>query len=217
MNEPRYKINAATAAALWALSNGTCYAPGCDTPVVREVRPGVYRKNVQIAHIIGVRPGSARYQEIPRDERDSFSNLILLCLAHHADVDDTRFADTLYPVEVLRRWKEEREGSDGGLLGPLSIPDEETLFERLAQFFEPPIERLERIAKELQRTGRLNAESVYELQQVVGVLRDHPPAADAKVAQDLFSAADLLSSMNLERVADRLMGAADMLAAQRYQ
>jgi hypothetical protein len=64
----RARIPAATEAALWALSNGRCYAPGCTSPVVVEVRPGVYRKHPQIAHIRGVRaprhdpsltPGSA--------------------------------------------------------------------------------------------------------------------------------------------------------------
>jgi hypothetical protein len=40
----RKSIPAATEAALWALSNGQCYAPDCTAPVVVEVRPGVYRK-----------------------------------------------------------------------------------------------------------------------------------------------------------------------------
>ena len=48
-------------AALWTVSNGRCYAPGCIMPVVLEVRPGVYQKNSQVAHIYGIRPGAPRY------------------------------------------------------------------------------------------------------------------------------------------------------------
>src|SRR5258707_706100 len=43
----RKNITPATQAALWTLSNGRCYAPGCTFPVVFEIRPGVYRKNAQ--------------------------------------------------------------------------------------------------------------------------------------------------------------------------
>ncbi len=75
----RRGISPATEAALWALSNGRCYAPGCTAPVVVEVRPGVYRKNAQIAHIRGVRA--------PRHDPGlsavacaSFGNLLVLCL-----------------------------------------------------------------------------------------------------------------------------------------
>lgn len=49
----RKSIQAAAQAALWVISNGKCYAPGCLFPVIVEVRPGVYKKNAQIAHIYG--------------------------------------------------------------------------------------------------------------------------------------------------------------------
>ena len=57
----RKDISAATEAALWALSNGRCYAPACPFPVIVEVRPGIYQKNAQIAHVYGVRPGAPRF------------------------------------------------------------------------------------------------------------------------------------------------------------
>ena len=93
MGIPRRNIPAGTQAALWALSSGRCYAPGCVSPIVLEVRPGVYRKNVQVAHIVAVSPGAPRYLNLPGMQRDSFSNLILLCLAHHAEVDDRTDGD----------------------------------------------------------------------------------------------------------------------------
>jgi hypothetical protein len=48
-------------------------------PVVLEVRPGVYQKNSQVAHIHGVRPDAPRYMpDMSAGERDSFANLLLL-------------------------------------------------------------------------------------------------------------------------------------------
>ncbi|MGH3647564.1 MAG: hypothetical protein ACRDTM_10370 [Micromonosporaceae bacterium] len=44
-------VTAATEAALWARSMGTCYAPGCAQPVIVEIKPSTPRKNVQVAHI----------------------------------------------------------------------------------------------------------------------------------------------------------------------
>jgi hypothetical protein len=77
----RKSIPAATQAALWALSSGRCYAPSCPVPVVVEIRVGVYRKNAQVGHIHGVKPGAARFDPAIDDEiRDAFTNLLLLCL-----------------------------------------------------------------------------------------------------------------------------------------
>ncbi|WP_156935416.1 hypothetical protein [Pseudonocardia spinosispora] len=216
MSEPRSNIGAATAAALWALSNGTCYAPGCPFPVVYEVRPGVYRKNVQIAHIIGVKVGAARHRNIPARERESFSNLVLLCLPHHAEVDDKLTGEEYYSIEKLRGWKLEREGANSKILGNLLVSDESRLFDALTKLFEPPIEKLERLAEQLQETGQLNAESLAELQQVVLVLRDSPLSPDASVATNLMNAAEVFSGLHLENAASQLMNAAEMmLAAQQ--
>jgi hypothetical protein len=113
----RGSIPAATEAALWTLSNGRCYAPECPFPVVVEIRTGVYRKNAQIGHIYGVRPGAPRFQASLLDhERDAFTNLLLLCLPHHAEVDDKKTGERLYPPDLLRGWKVNHEGSNGQAL-----------------------------------------------------------------------------------------------------
>ena len=84
----RKTLTPAMLAALWTVSNGRCYAPGCPHPVVFEVRPGHFQKNSQVAHIYGVRPRAPRYQhDLPAQERDSFENLLLLCPAHREEVD----------------------------------------------------------------------------------------------------------------------------------
>jgi hypothetical protein len=162
--EMRRNIPAATQAALWALSSGRCYAPGCPYPVVVEIRAGVYRKNAQIGHIYGVRPGAARFSsQIPDEVRDSFTNLLLLCLPHHGEVDDKKTGAKLYPPKTLREWKIRHEGSNGPALAVLGQVDEDSIAELLTGAFSPPIERLQSIARQLEQTGTLNAAAVQEL------------------------------------------------------
>jgi hypothetical protein len=93
--------------ALFALAQGTCYFPGCDVPVVRAVE-GFQTTNVQIAHIRGANPNSARYDASMTDiERSSFDNLLLLCKPHHDVVD--KLAPAEWPVAALEALKAERE------------------------------------------------------------------------------------------------------------
>lgn len=92
---------------LIAFSNGKCYYPGCEEPIVRLI-DGTPALNANIAHISGVTPESPRFSaSMSTKEANSFSNLILLCLAHHAVVD--RLASDRYTAALLRSWKEERE------------------------------------------------------------------------------------------------------------
>src|SRR5260370_33988243 len=153
----RKSIPRPTEAALWALSNRRCYFPRCPAPVVVEVRAGVYRKNVQVAHIFGVRPDGPRFRKgMSEGERDSFLNLLLMCLPHHADVDAKKEAEIIYPPELLRNWKTDHEGSNGPALAALGPIDEEDLMSNLARAFSPPIDRLRAIAEQLHSTGALN-------------------------------------------------------------
>jgi hypothetical protein len=96
--------------ALFMLSRGRCYAPKCPQRVLRMVDddPSV---NIQIAHINGLNPGSARYDSrLPVEKRNSFGNLLLLCQAHHGPVDDKSKEDK-YTKKVLLGWKKDREGA----------------------------------------------------------------------------------------------------------
>jgi hypothetical protein len=212
VSDSRSSIPAATQAALWALSNGTCYAPGCPFPVIHEVRPGVYKKNAQIAHIHGVK-GPRRRPSLPPEHRDSFSNLLLLCLAHHGEVDDVNYGEKLYPAEILRRWKSERESEKGQALAILNVPSEEGFFDYLVSIFESPIKRLESIASQLEKTGTINAASVAELQQIVQLLNNSSVGVDNRTAMTLANAADIFAGLRLEQTAVNLMNAADMLAS----
>ncbi|MER7420025.1 hypothetical protein ABT346_25150 [Micromonospora peucetia] len=205
----RKKLPPATVAALWAVSNGKCYAPGCPMPVVIEVRPGVYQKNAQAAHIYGVRPGAARYREdLPAEERDSFSNLILLCLGHHEEVDgDAR----LYPPELLRRWKADHEGPDSSVLSRLRVADVESLMKVLTELAAPPLARLEVITKQLEETGTVTAETVAELKQIIRTMAASESGIDARTARALAYSAEVFGTASFNRNAKDLAHAAEVL------
>jgi hypothetical protein len=205
----RGHIPAATEAALWALSNGRCYAPGCPFPVVVEVRPGVYRKNAQIAHIRGVR--APRHDPtLKRWELDAFSNLLLLCLAHHGEVDDRKTGEKLYPPEVLLRWKTDHEGRNGPALAALGMVDEAKLTELLLGVFTPPLKRLEQITDRLEKTGILNAQTLIELRQVVDIMTSTPAGPDAATVALLAEAAEVFGDHAFQTAATSLAEAADV-------
>jgi hypothetical protein len=92
--------------ALYGLSRGHCYAPGCDEPVI--VLDGGEPVFVgEIAHIVAaVVSGPRGCMDVP--DREAFENLLILCGRHHKIIDDVRTRDR-YPVEVLREWKTKRE------------------------------------------------------------------------------------------------------------
>lgn len=206
----RKHIPAATEAALWALSNGRCYAPGCPFPVVWEARAGVYRKNAQIAHIRGVR--APRHDPtLTAEECNAFSNLLLLCLPHHGEVDDRKTGEKLYPVETLIDWKLDHEGSNAPALAALGSIDEDSLTELLLDVFDPPVKRLEKIADQLEETGTLNAQTLIQLRQVVDVLASTTSGPDTRTAALLAQAADVFSTHAFQTAAAALGQAADIL------
>ena len=207
----RRSIKESAQAALWALSNGRCYYPGCPAPVVVEVRPGVYRKNVVIAHIYGVRRGAARFRQVPDEVRDSFAHLILLCQAHHSEVDDPNTAEDVYPPEVLLEWKKNHEGPHQKVLDSLEDITEERLTELVVSAFTSPLERLQEITAKLERTGAVNANTVAELRQIVDVLINSPVGVDGRTVSVLAYAADVFGSSRFAANARRLGEAADVL------
>lgn len=187
MADSRKPVPPATVAALWTLSNGHCYAPGCTAPVVVEVRPGVYRKNAQVAHIHGVRAGR-HVASMDWAQLNNFTNLLLLCLPHHSEVDDKKMGEKLYPPELLRQWKTKHEGSNGPALAQLGPVDEDALTELL-------------VGGPDQRTAHL-------LMSAADMLSAHDLSGTART---LMSAADVLSSGGLLATAKNLMITANTL------
>jgi hypothetical protein len=97
--------------ALYRLARGTCYFPDCPHPIF-ELVEGEPIVAVEIAHIYGALPGSARFVEtMTDDERRAFENLILLCTVHHKVVDGPR-RDGYLPKR-LQQWKRDNEPAEG--------------------------------------------------------------------------------------------------------
>lgn len=97
-----------TIMALAHFSGGLCYCPGCPEPVLREVE-GQIHLIVQVAHIGGAFPGSARFDStMTDDQRRDLPNLMLLCDPHHRLADSK---EEVYTLDVLRRWKAQRESA----------------------------------------------------------------------------------------------------------
>ncbi len=219
--ERRRNIPAAVEAALWTLSSGRCYAPGCPFPVVYEVRPGVYQKNAQIAHIIGVKPNAARYRPCASEEeareRESFKNLLLLCLAHHAEVDDRNHGEDRYPPELLRRWKRDHEGEHGPELDRIGPLREDQIAALLVSVFTPPVTRLEMIADQLEQTGTLTDGALRELRSIITVMSDNAHGVEAQSARQLSYAAEVFDAQGLRGSARSLAHAADTLPATLKQ
>lgn len=212
MTGNRRGIAASVEAALWVISNGRCYGPGCPMPVMFEVRPGVYRKNVQIAHIYGVRPNAPRYTlGMPDSERDAFKNLLLLCLPHHAEVDDRSTGEKLYPAKVLLEWKRRHEGDNNAELSRIGPVDDDSFMNYVAEIFEPPLKRLESLADRLEQTGTLNANAVAELRGIVSTLTDNPVGIDARSIRILADAVDRLGGTSFSRTVSNFSEAADAM------
>ncbi|MEU6025037.1 hypothetical protein [Micromonospora sp. NPDC047134] len=210
----RRNLPPAMLAALWTVSNGQCYAPNCPMPVVLEVRPGVYQKNSQVAHIYGVKPKAARFQgDMPPEERDSFANLLLLCLAHHEEVDGD---ESRYTPEVLKSWKARHEGEAGAVLARLRVPDAETLGKVLTELAEPPLKRLEAVTKRLEETGVANAETVVELKGIITTLSAAGGGVSAQTARSLAYAAEVLGGGDFDSSARAAAYAAEVFGASGF-
>lgn len=207
----RKSLSQAMLAALWTVSNGRCYAPGCVMPVVLEVRPGVYQKNSQVAHIYGVRPGTPRYMPVmPAAERDSFANLLLLCTAHHEEVDG-KAGEERYPPETLRRWKAQHEGAAGSVLKNLTVPSTDALMRKLIEIAEPPLERLEAITLRLEETGMVTAETLAELKEIISAMSMTNLDVDRWTVSGLSYAAEVLGTGSFRVTARQLAHAAEVL------
>jgi hypothetical protein len=93
-----------------------CSRPDCSAPTTAAAEhPRGVRDIGVAAHIAGAAPGSARFDStMPSHERRSETNGIWLCQNHAKEVDDDPQSFT---VELLRRWKAEREMAAANALG----------------------------------------------------------------------------------------------------
>ncbi len=95
---------AKTVKSLFAASQNRCTFPKCSVPAYEASTGSVL---VEICHIEGHKPESARYRADQQDsDRHSYSNLILLCGVHHKVIDDD---EDSYTVERLKQMKAKHE------------------------------------------------------------------------------------------------------------
>jgi hypothetical protein len=103
-----------TRSALFEMARGTCNFPDCREPVVKHLISGP-EVVADIAHIRAANRDGPRYDPSMTDsDRASYSNLILLCRAHHKVVDR---APDRFPADLLKSWKKTREEATVALTG----------------------------------------------------------------------------------------------------
>jgi hypothetical protein len=107
--------------ALIALSGGVCAFPNCTT---RLVQPGNGDDDAsflgEMAHIVGDSHQGPRGDfPMSDNDRDKYTNLLLLCGDHHKTIDSQ---PRTYSVSVLRRIKEDHEGRIWRSTGGTAVP-----------------------------------------------------------------------------------------------
>ncbi len=197
----------ATIVGLMTLARGYCYWPECQTPTMRMVN-GSPVLNVDIAHIRASSPSGPRFDSaLSKPQRDEFSNLILLCTVHHKTVDGKGWER--YSVDLLERWKEEREAGSLDQLAGLSDLTEEKLSLMLAQ---AQSELLDRVSPALDAFAETAPDLAALLRTLTDELADprvHGFGISEDVALMLNNSAWRLSglednAMLLARAADKL-------------
>lgn len=91
---------------LWVKAAGRCEFHGCNEPVWRNNLTLSDGNFGEVAHIIAASSDGPRGNEESADSQIDYSNLMLLCQRCHKEVDDD---PDRYPIELLRRWKQEHE------------------------------------------------------------------------------------------------------------
>ncbi len=196
MQSERRTYPAGTKEALFMLSRGQCYAPGCGAAVMRRL-DGQWRTKAHVAHICGLNMESARFDEsIPVPERNNFGNLLLLCKPHH-DLVDSKALEKKYPKETLIAWKTAREGEYAGDLLELGAVTEDTLrrwmteavadtrgeianaFDRLQDISDTLIASLKQAVLDFFDLPYLDPEDIRSLHYTATVFEKIPDFADA--------------------------------------
>ncbi|MDB4872716.1 MAG: hypothetical protein JWL97_3720 [Gemmatimonadales bacterium] len=194
--------------ALFLLSRGHCYEPKCQVPVLQVIK-GEPFVNVQIAHICAEEEKGPRYDEaMTREERRSFSNLMLLCKPHHTMIDRMSTVQQ-YPVSLLRKWKKSREGDAVSLLNGIGGLTEERLQELMADAVTEARQEVVEVVDLLTSVGKETVEMVRSL-ALEAFDRPYIPTLDLDAVASLERSARML--VNLPDDAPLLARAAEELS-----
>ncbi len=125
-------------------------------------------QNLQIAHIRAFEENGPRFDPTwSVDERNQFSNLILLCTPHHKVIDGPRSAE--FPVKLLIRWKYAREADGLDALEGLGDLTKADLGEMIA---EAQTELLDRLGPALDEFAKTAPDLASLLRLVTNELTD---------------------------------------------
>ena len=156
----------ATRAALAVLSQGSCYFPGCGTPIV-VTASGQPEVNVEIVRIRRADPHGPRYvTDLSDSAVNSFDNLLLLCVPHRKIIDRD---DKAHPADLLETWKNQCEGSGRRTLRDVGAVPEDQLDELLTTAFSTVQEQ---IGDALSRFEQTDPESAQLLRHLVNGLNE---------------------------------------------
>lgn len=101
-------ISLKTHKILWGKAGNKCSFPECKIDlVIDESETDDYSIIGEEAHIVSKKENGPRGKsELTQEERDKYSNLILLCRIHHKLIDDQ---EKKYTIEKLHNYKSEHE------------------------------------------------------------------------------------------------------------
>ncbi len=94
---------------LWGRAGGRCQFNGCNSPLWKNPVTQEPINIAQAAHIYAFSSDGPRGNEgIPKDELNTFSNLLLTCHKCHKTIDGKKDGGR-YSVELLQNWKSRHE------------------------------------------------------------------------------------------------------------
>ncbi len=136
----RRSYRSADRALLWSRSGGICCFPGCNERLVREANN--QDQSAVIGHIAHIEAesdaGPRANPSLSDQQRNAYSNLILLCPTHHQTADAR---PNTYTVDVMRGWKVKTETRCLEFLaqemGSVTLAELETVTQSLVNSSEP--------------------------------------------------------------------------------
>lgn len=179
------QLSPETRAALVTLAQGSCQFPGCRTPMLVFLGDGL-EVNAEIVRLRGTDPEGPRYVAgTTPAQRDSFGNLLLLCVPHRKTVDRDEKG---HPIELLEKWRVCLGDDD---LGPMT---EQRLDDLLTTAFTAAKEQVD---EALTRFAKTDAEAARLLGDVMNDLHRQRSryGADRRLASALTHVTSQLDAL----------------------
>ena len=95
---------------LWARAAGLCSMPDCRRKLTMDNQEETASLTLgEMCHIVGETNSEKSprgISKLPEEDRNNYSNLVLLCSHHHTEIDKN---ETDWPVEILHKVKDDHE------------------------------------------------------------------------------------------------------------